>query len=158
MEAIIGGLIGGIFRVIPELIKLFDAKSERKHELDMQDKAIEFQKLTGSQKLNEITAQGQVEWDKRALDALKGAIEGQDKPSGVAWIDGLSKLMRPVITLQWVIILYPAVIVSQIILLVVSGTPAPEAVIRIFGAEEKAITAGILNFWFLGRVFDHVRR
>lgn len=158
MEAtLLGGLLGGIFRLIPEFLKILDAKNERKHELDMQDKALEFQKLTGTQKLEEIGARGQVDWNSGYLDALSKAIEGQDKPSGIKWIDGLSKLMRPIITLQWVVILYPAVIVSQIVLLVISGTLAPEALIKVFGPEEKALVAGILNFWFLGRVFDRVK-
>ncbi len=156
-ETLLGGLLGGLFRLIPEVLKMLDAKNERKHELDMQDKALEFQKLTGTQKLEEIGAKGQVEWNSGYIDALSKAIEGQDKPSGIKWIDGLSKLMRPIITLQWVVLLYPAVIVSQVILMVISGTAAPEAIIKVFGPEEKALVAGILNFWFLGRVFDRVK-
>ena len=157
ISTLLGGLMGGIFRFLPELLKFLDAKNERSHELAMQDKALEFQKLKGDQRIDEINAQGQQDWNTRALDALKAAIEGQDAPNGIKWIDGFSKLMRPLITLQWVVFLYPAVIVGSFIVHVQSGMPVLQALPLVFGEQEKALVAGILNFWFLGRVFDRVK-
>jgi len=156
-STLIGGLLGGIFRFLPELLKYLDARNERKHELAMQDKAIEFQRLKGDQRMEEISAQGQQDWNVGALETLRTALQGQDTPSGVKWIDGLSKLMRPLITIQWVVFLYPAVIVCGFIVLVQSGVSVLQALPAVFGPEEKALVAGILNFWFLGRVFDRVR-
>jgi len=156
-STLIGGLLGGIFRLLPELLKYLDARNERKHELAMQDKAIEFQRLKGDQRMEEISAQGQQDWNVGALETLRTALQGQDTPSGVKWIDGLSKLMRPLITIQWVVFLYPAVIVCGFIVLVQSGVSVLQALPAVFGAEEKALVAGIMNFWFLGRVFDRVR-
>jgi hypothetical protein len=156
-ETILGGLFGGIFRVIPEVMKFLDAKNERKHELDMQDKAYKFEELKGSQKIDEITAHGQQEWNAAAIDALKTAIQGQDTSSGVKWIDGFSKLMRPLITFQWVIVLYPVVILAAFCLAVQSGADPLKALLDCFGPAEKALVASILNFWFLGRVFDRVK-
>ena len=156
-STLIGGLLGGIFRLLPEILKYLDARNERKHELAMQDKAIEFQRLKGDQRMEEISAQGQQDWNVGALETLRTALQGQDTPSGVKWIDGLSKLMRPLITIQWVVFLYPAVIVCGFIVLVQSGVSVLQALPAVFGPEEKALVAGILNFWFLGRVFDRVR-
>ncbi|OPY13034.1 MAG: hypothetical protein A4E69_01873 [Syntrophus sp. PtaB.Bin138] len=157
ISTLLGGLLGGIFRVLPEVLKFFDAKNERSHELAMQDKAIEFQKLKGDQRIEEINAQGQQDWNVGALEAMKAAIEGQNVPSGIKWIDGFSKLMRPIITLQWVVFLYPAVIVASFVVLVQNGTPILQALPIVFGEPEKALVSGILNFWFLGRVFDRVK-
>jgi hypothetical protein len=154
---LIGGLLGGIFRLLPEIMKYLDARNERKHELAMQDKAIEFERIRGAQRLEEIRTQGQQDWNVGALETLKTALAGQDTPSGVKWIDGLSKLMRPLITIQWVVFLYPAVIICGFVVLVQSGTSVLQALPAVFGPEEKALVAGILNFWFLGRVFDRVR-
>lgn len=156
-ETLIGGLMGGIFRIIPECLKFFDAKNERAHELSMQQKAFEFQQLKGNQRLDEITAESQAGWNKGALDALKTAIKGQHVQTGVKWVDGFTSLMRPLITFQWVILLYPGVIVFTFVMSVHGGTPILEALQKIFGPEEKALVAGILNFWFLGRVFDKVK-
>ena len=158
MWTIISGIFGGLLRLVPELFKYLDSKNERAHELNMQEKAFQFQQLTGSQKISEIQAQGNVAWDTGAIGALKAAIEGQDKPSGIAWIDGLSKLIRPAITIQWVIIIYPAVIICGLIALVQGGMSIIEAIPKVFGPEEKALVAFIVDFWFVGRVLERGRK
>lgn len=158
IETILGGLFGGILRIVPEILKFMDAKNERSHELSMQDKAIEFQKLKGSQAVEEIEARGQQDWNAGSLDALKESITSQFRPSGVKWVDAFSTIIRPLITFQWVIVLYPAVIVASFVLSVQAGVPALNALIKVFGPEEKALVGAILNFWFVGRVFDNVRR
>jgi len=158
MLTILSFIFGGLFRLAPEVLKFFDAKNDRKHELDMQDKAIEFQKLKGNQVIDEINTQGQVDWDKGALDVLKTSIDSQFRPSGVKWIDGLSSLIRPMITIQWVVLLYPTVIVATFCIAVFNNNVPPlVAIVQCFGEPEKALVAAILNFWFVGRVFDKVK-
>jgi hypothetical protein len=155
---ILSGIFGGLLRLVPEVLKFFDAKNDRKHELDMQDKALQFQKLKGSQKVEEITTQGQADYAKGSLDALVTAIRGQETPSGIKLIDGFSKIMRPLITFQWVVLLYPAVIVASFILAIQSGVPVSEAIKNSFGPEEKAIVSFIIDFWFVGRVLEAGRK
>ena len=154
---LIGALVGGIFRIVPEVLTIWDRKNERKHEVDMQDKAIEFQRLKGDQRMDEILGQGQQDWNTGALDALKAAIEAQGKPSGVRWIDGWNALIRPLMATQWVIILYPAFLTASFILSIQSGSPPLDALIGVFGDEERGFTAAIANFYILNRVFAHVR-
>ena len=48
IETLLGGLMGGLFRLAPEVLKWLDRKGERGHELAMQDKALEFEKLRGA--------------------------------------------------------------------------------------------------------------
>ena len=158
MWTVLSGIFGGILRLAPELFKFLDAKNDRKHELDMQDKALEFQKLKGDQRVEEIGAQGAADWNTGAIDALKTAIEEQGKPSGILWIDGFSKLMRPLITFQWVVLLYPGVIVTTFILLLLNGVPVIDAMGKVFGPEEKALVSFIVDFWFVGRVLEGGRR
>ena len=154
MWTIISGVFGGVLRLAPELFKFLDAKNERKHELDMQDKALEFQKLKGDQRVEEITTQGQADWNTGALDALKAAIQDQGTPSGIKWIDGFSKLIRPLITLQWVVLLYPSVIIATFIVAIQSGVPVLDAMNKAFGPEEKALVSFVVDFWFVGRVLQ----
>ena len=56
IETLLGGLLGGAFRLAPEILKWLDRKGERGHELAMQDKALEFEKLRGAQRMSEIGA------------------------------------------------------------------------------------------------------
>jgi hypothetical protein len=79
IETLLGGLLGGIFRIIPEIMKYLDSKNERAHELKMTDKQIEFEQVRGAQKMAEIEAASQADWDKGAIDTLKTAIESQFK-------------------------------------------------------------------------------
>ena len=155
IETLLGGLLGGVFRVVPEILKFFDAKNERAHELSMQDKAMEFQKIKGDQRIDEIETQGQADWDKGALDTLKEAIVGQMK-SGVAWIDGLSSSVRPIVT-YWFMALYCAAKTAVFITAINAGSPWTDAIKLSWTEADQALWAGILNFWFLGRCFDKVK-
>jgi len=155
-ETLFGGLLGGLFRLVPEVMKFFDAKNERKHELDMQDKALEFQKVTAQQKINEITTQGQQDWNTGALDTIKEAISGQSKLTGVPWIDGISATVRPVIT-YWFMALYCSAKTAIFVAAVNAGTAWTEAAKISWTSEDMAIWAGIINFWFLSRVFEKVK-
>ncbi|MFA5346509.1 MAG: hypothetical protein WC294_00060 [Methanoregula sp.] len=155
-ETLLGGLLGGVFRCIPEVLKFFDAKDERKHELDMQDKAITFQKLKGDQAVTEIEARGQQEWNTGALDTLKEAIIGQSKLTGIAWIDAVSQTVRPVIT-YWFMALYCAAKAAVFYSAIQGGASWPDAIRLAWTSDDMAIWAGIINFWFLSRVFEKVK-
>jgi len=158
VETLLGGLLGGIFRIIPEIMKYLDAKNEREHEIKMTEKQIEFEKIRGAQKMAEIAGAEQAAWNTGALDTLKTSIESQFRLSGVKWVDALSSLIRPAITIQWVILLYPAVIIAGFFLAIGhDNVSALQALKQVFGPEEKAIVGAILNFWFLSRVFDRVK-
>lgn len=89
IETLLGGLLGGAFRLAPEVLKWLDRKGERGHELAMQDKAIEFEKLRGAQRMSEIGAAADLAWSTGALDALKESVHAQGQRSGVRWADAL---------------------------------------------------------------------
>ena len=166
IEVLAGGLIGGIFRCIPEVLKFFTATGDRKHELDMQDKAIEFQKLKGNQQVTEIETQGQQDWNTGALGALTEAIKSQVlefKPTGNAFADiimalivALNSSVRPVIT-YWFMALYCAAKVAIFYTLIEAKMPWAEAAKLSWTSDDMAIWAGIINFWFLSRVFEKVK-
>lgn len=158
MWTILSGIVGGVLRLVPEFFKYLDKKNERAHEILMQDKMIAFQELKGNQKIDELNVMGDNAWDAGALAALKTAIQGQDTPSGVRWIDGLSKLIRPLITLQWVVLLYPAVIIATFFLAINGGTEPLKALVGCFGESEKALVSFIVDFWFVGRILDRTKR
>lgn len=128
IETLLGGLLGGAFRLAPELLKWLDRKSERGHELSMQDKALEFEKLRGAQRMHEIGA---------------GA-------------DALSSSVRPVIT-YWFMALYCAAKTAAFVAAIEGGADWGVAILHAWTEADQALWAGVLNFWFLGRVFERVR-
>ena len=74
IETLLGGLLGGAFRLAPEILKWLDRKGERGHELAMQDKALEFEKLRGATRMAEINAAADAAWNSGAVEALREAV------------------------------------------------------------------------------------
>jgi hypothetical protein len=156
IETLLGGLLGGAFRLAPEILKWLDRKGERGHELAMQDKAIEFEKLRGAQRMAEIGAATDAAWNTGAINALKEAVAAQGHQSGVRWADALSASVRPVIT-YWFMGLYCAAKTAAFAAALTAGAGWGEATLHAWTEADQALWAGVLNFWFLGRVFDRVR-
>lgn len=156
IETLLGGLLGGAFRLAPEVLKWLDRQGERTHELAMQDKALEFEKLRGAQRMAEIGASADAAWNTGAIEALKAAVASQGQPSGVKWVDGLSSSVRPVIT-YWFMALYCSAKTAAFMAAVGAGAAWGTAILHAWTEADQALWAGVLNFWFLGRVFDRVR-
>ena len=74
---IFGSLIGGIFRLAPEVLKWLDKKNERQHELAMFQRQCELEAQRGQQKLAEIGAQREAAIDSGVMDAFNAAIQQQ---------------------------------------------------------------------------------
>ncbi len=156
IETLLGGLLGGAFRLAPEILKWFDRQGERSHELAMQEKALEFEKLRGAQRLAEIGTSADAAWSSGAIEALKAAVVSQGHLSGIKWVDGLSSSVRPVIT-YWFMALYCAAKTAAFAAAVSAGADWGTGVLHAWTEADQALWAGVLNFWFLGRVFDRVR-
>ena len=156
IETLLGGLLGGAFRLAPEILKWLDRNGERSHELSMQDKALEFEKLRGAQRMGEIGASADAAWSTGAIEALRDAVRGQGEKTGVAWADALSSSVRPVIT-YWFMALYCAAKTAAFVAAVTAGAGWGAAILHAWTEADQALWAGVLNFWFLGRVFDRVR-
>ena len=90
-SSILGGLLGGVFRLAPELFKFLDAKNERAHELSMQDKQLEFAKLQWEHKIQEA----QINKDAIDIVALKDVLVDQGKLVGNKFIDFINSFVRP---------------------------------------------------------------
>ena len=156
IETLLGGLLGGAFRLAPEILKWVDRKGERSHELAMQDKALEFEKLRGAQRMQEIGVGADAAWNTGAIETLREAITGQSRISGVKWVDALSISVRPVLT-YWFMALYCAAKTAAFVAALTARAGWSEAVVLVWTQADQALWAGVLNFWFLGRVFDRMR-
>ena len=102
---ILGSVFGGLFRMAPEVLKFFDKKNERQHELAMFARQCELETLRGQQKLAEIGAQREAAVDVGVMDAFQVAIEQQAtmvKAAG-GWSASLSASVRPVVT-YWILL------------------------------------------------------
>jgi len=149
---VIGSVLGGVFRLAPEVLKYFDKKNERLHELSMFARQCELETLRGQQKLAEIGAQREAAIDVGVMDAFQSAIEQQAtmvKAAG-GWAASLSASVRPVVT-YWVLFVWSFIHVWFAWNAWITGAPPVEVFKIMMSPDFSALLAGTINFWFLDR-------
>ena len=149
---ILGSVFGGLFRMAPEVLKFFDKKNERQHELLMFSRQCELETLRGQQKLAEIGAQREAAVDVGVMDAFQSAIEQQAtmvKAAG-GWAASLSASVRPVVT-YWVLFVWSFIHVWFAWNAWITGAPPVEVFKIMMSPDFSALLAGTINFWFLDR-------
>lgn len=151
IETLFGTLFGGIFRMAPEVLKWLDRKDERKHELSMFDKQLEADKLKGDQSLAQINAQADASIGAAEIQAIIEATKAQGVQTGIKWVDAFNAIIRPLLALQWLIVLWPAVIIAGFALAVQTGADPLVALKAAFGVDEKAMAASVASFWLVDR-------
>lgn len=151
IETLLGTIFGGAFRMAPEILKWLDRKDERAHELAMFDKQLEADKQRGQLAIDQINAQADASIGAAEVQAIIEATKAQAVQTGIKWVDAINSLMRPTITLWWVIVLYTAALVAQYIAVLDGGTDFLQAILKLWGPDEKAIVASIISFWFVDR-------
>lgn len=122
---VIGMLIGGLFRLAPEGMKYFDRHLDRRHELSMQDKQIEFAKI--NEHRPEMMPELRID-----MDMLSRSVDKQFKLEG-KW----SPYVRPFVTY--------ALLAIYVVPLALQWRSYSEQ-------ADLPMLAGILNFWFMDRV------
>jgi hypothetical protein len=149
---ILGSVFGGLFRMAPEVLKFFDKKNERQHELLMFTRQCELETLRGQQKLAEIGAQREAAIDVGVMDAFNNAITQQAEMVKAAggWVASLSASVRPVVT-YWVLFVWSFIHVWFAWNAWITGAPPVEVFKIMMSPDFSALLAGTINFWFLDR-------
>lgn len=150
LETLGGSLLGGLFRLAPEAIKLFDRKSERAHELQMFKEQVDLEKTRSAGKLQEIGATNSGAIDAAAMQAFGEAIRAQAQPTGVKWVDAANALVRPSVT-YILVALYVGTKASLGLIAYQADASLQQLVDALWGVDDQALLAGILNYWFLDR-------
>lgn len=149
---IFGSLLGGIFRLAPEVLKFFDKKNERSHELLMFQRQCDLEQIRGQQKLAEIGAARDAAIDVGVMDAFNAAINQQAEMAKAAggWAASLSASVRPVVT-YWVILLWSFIHIWFAWNAWLQGASPREVFNTMMTADFMALVSGTINYWFLDR-------
>lgn len=151
IETLLGTLFGGLFRMAPEVLKWLDRKDERSHELAMFDKQLEADKLKGDQAQQLAATQADATIGAAEIQAIIEATKAQAVQTGIRWVDAFNTIIRPLLALQWLIVLWPAVVVAGFALAVQTGADPLVALKAAFGVDEKAMAASVASFWLVDR-------
>jgi hypothetical protein len=149
---VLGSLIGGAFRLAPEVLKWLDRKNERAHELAMFERQCELEKVRGSIKLQEIGAERDLAVDTGVMAAFKSAIDQQTELAKAAggFIAALSASVRPVMT-YYVLVLYGLVKIATFYVLVQANAQGAEIIAKMWAPDDMALLCGVVNYWIMDR-------
>ena len=139
MITLLGALLGFISSAFPDLLKIWRDAADRKHELAILQMQMEQQRQGHTNRLEEINVQADIA-ESRALYKTYN--------TGIRWVDALNGTVRPVIAYSFVI-LYAVVKVMQF---------SADLPWLLWTAEDQAIFAGIISFYFGQRAMSKLRQ
>lgn len=150
-SGIIGSIFGGLFRMFPEVLKFFERKDERAHELKMFTLQTDLEKQRGDFKLEERYVDYGIEQTKAISDAFKSQSEEASK--SYKWVSALSALVRPLVT--YILFgLYVAYKIIMVTYAIKSGASWHDIAVSNWTVDDFAMLNMILTFWFVGRSIE----
>ena len=150
MFELIGALIGGVFRLAPEVLKILDRKFEREHELKKLDVEVSIAKMQAEFALQ----QGHQRLQEHELDAIGEAFKQQAESDSRAWkwVASLSALVRPAVT-YWFVFFYSVVKAAGLYLAFLQDGSWTAVLLSGWTDYDEGMLSLILTFWFVGRVW-----
>ena len=148
---LLGSIFGGIFRLIPEVLKLLDKANERKHELNMFRLQTDLEKLRGEFRMEEKY----VDYSIQQLDTIKEAFREQSETAKNAgqFVSAISALVRPGIT--WCFFfMYAAVKIAALVIAFQTNAPWYEVLSKSWDSNDFGVFTMCLTFWFVGRSIE----
>lgn len=151
VETLLGGVFGGLLRLAPEVMKLWDRKNERDHELQMQNLQLEFAKARAEAAIRE----GELQLQTKEFDVLGTAFETQSKMAEASgwFVAAVNALVRPITTYLF-LLAYFLVKVALFSLAVDQGGAWQQIVTELWTKDDVTILFMIISFWFVGRVYE----
>ena len=150
-----GSIFGGLFRLAPEVLKFFDKKNERAHELSMFTLQTDLEKMRGQFKMEERY----VDHGVAQLDAIQEAFKEQSKTasSSYKWVSAASALVRPGVT--YILFgLYVATKVTAIVYALSQGAHWKDVLPAHWDQDDFGMLNMILTFWFVGRSIEKYQK
>lgn len=137
MLTIVSAVIGFIGGIVPEVMKFFKEKEDKKHELAIMDKQIEAQKQTNSAHLEEVNVQSDVAESIALYKSAETKLTGYKLAD--AFIEVFNSCVRPMVTYA---------------VLVFYGVHKFGIVTAEFTEFDQSTLMLVLGFWFGGRLMQ----
>lgn len=149
---ILGALLGLLGSIIPEGIKIFKEYRDQKHEKEMLELQMRYQREMAEVRIQEARALATLELDKEAYRYADVEV----KPTGRAWIDAVqvigafyNQTVRPTLTYLviacWLMVKYASWQIAGGSLAVLP---------QIWTEADNEFVAAVVMFWFGGRAFS----
>uniref|UniRef100_A0A6H1ZIP8 Uncharacterized protein n=1 Tax=viral metagenome TaxID=1070528 RepID=A0A6H1ZIP8_9ZZZZ len=155
MIVTIGAIIGFLGSFVPQLMKMWQDKKDKTHELAVMALQIQAQKDIGTQKLEEV----KVVAESAEMQALYESSKVAPSEHVWKWVNSvlalLSGSVRPVITYAF-FGLYASIkyVQASSVAAFYSNISWTTALSKTWTEEDSAIFATIMAFWFSGRILQ----
>ena len=155
VETLLSGVFGGALRLAPEVLKIFDRKYEREHELALLKQEQEFAKSQAEVQLRT----GEQNLVVKELDAITSAIgeQGQTARAAGWFIAAVSALVRPTVTYMF-LTAYFLVKIALYSMAIDQGGTWDQVILQLWTKDDVSILFMIISFWFVGRVYERNQR
>lgn len=140
-SAILGAVGGGLLRLAPEVIRFADRFLDRKHELRLQEIALQANRENPNL-AKAMQAFGDDRVGSFEVSSLMQTIREQFTASTSPWVNLISIFVRPTTTYA---------LVALYIFAKVWGALHGVAFGQLYSPEDYALLGGILAFWFADR-------
>ncbi len=150
--SLLGGGLGAVARVVPEVFKMIDAKDNRKHELSMSKLQLDIDLQRSKQAIDMVHAQGSEAEVAGNMSAYIEALKAQGQRSGVAWIDGLNTLVRPM-GFYYFMLLLGVYKIAVIYNAWAESLPLKDIAPLLWSSWDMLTLSSILSFFYVDRVF-----
>lgn len=152
---LLSAIFGGALRLAPEILKWLGQKDQNAHELAMQDKQLEFLRVQGQLKTDEISVQGNIDMAKSQVDAIVALNQQQAQMSiaGGWMVAALNALVRPLVTF-YIFGLWGVHKVATMLYAYHQTGDALGALMGTWTADDASMLSMIASFYFVGRVWD----
>lgn len=157
VESLLGTIIGGALRLLPEGLKFWEGKKSQDHEFRMAQLSLEQLKFQAQSQLDLRRVESETTIAAADIQALMEANKAQASMvinTGVKWVDAiivaLNALMRPTIVYYYAL-MYGLVKVAVFSTYLNDGVDWKESMIVLWSAEDMAVWASIMAYIFLDR-------
>lgn len=150
--SLLGGGLGGLLRFAPEVFKMINAKGDREHEFRMSKLQLEIDQKRANQQIDLVHAQSDAGELAAQGQAYLEAIKGQARPTGIPWVDAVNSMVRPGLTMWWMLIF------TAFKATVIADAWNNFSTWKSFGQQvwtenDWGVLSMIISFWFVDRVF-----
>lgn len=152
---IISAICGGLLRLAPEVLKFFDSRNDRSHELAMMDKQLAFLQAQGTLKIDEARVTTSAEVQKSQFDAMMAAYQAENVmlSNSSQWVNNINALIRPSVTFG-VFTLWAIIRLALIVYSFHATGNVTESLMNAWTPDDAALLSTISGFYFVGRTIE----
>lgn len=141
MMTLFASLLGFTSSTVPTLLRFWQERSDRQHELLILEKQIEQMRQGLSQRVDEINVQADINQSAARYPHNVSLSKG-------TWVDTLRASVRPVLTYAFFLLFTLVKLCALYVLVVDQQQTVAQALPQIWDQETHALFAAVMAFWF----------